>query len=414
MDRFISFRLFCQAVFLFAGISLSAQTPVEGYVFETNNGGFIQQAVVAVYKLQGNKLVDTLDTDEYGHFAVNLEPGKYRIVSGKDIFEQRQDTVTVKNTKLFLKFELRRKKGYLFDARIIETGLSQAETDRGLQGATIEVYNRTTDQVESVYKLKTMFNFQHHFRQGNRYTVLVRKPGFIGRRIEVDLNTNGCDFCIYGISNQKISDETKPAGGELAIPMSADIALERSMLEKHIAIPLVAYDSHDGEEQNRVTQNLKSVASMIRDNPDITFELACHTDARGNDDYNLQLSQKRAEQAREQIIAFGGEASRIVAKGYGETQLFNKCGNGVECPEEEHLQNRRTELIIKDILPEYIWLPIEQIIEEEKIAERARAEQNQKMDIERPAVIKPKNKKLPEANNSVPLPEKQQNNKSDH
>ena len=43
------------------------------------------------------------------------------------------------------------------------------------------------------------------------------------------------------------------------------------------------------------------------------------------------------------IIAQGIEASRIRAKGYGETALVNKCADGVECSEEEHQANRRIE-----------------------------------------------------------------------
>ena len=42
----------------------------------------------------------------------------------------------------------------------------------------------------------------------------------------------------------------------------------------------------------------------------------------------------------------GIEASSLTAKGYGETQLINKCSDGVSCTEEEHQANRRSEFII--------------------------------------------------------------------
>lgn len=80
--------------------------------------------------------------------------------------------------------------------------------------------------------------------------------------------------------------------------------------------------------------------------PDMKIELGSHTDARGNDTYNLNLSQRRAESARQYLVDKGIAGDRIVARGYGETEILNACKNGVKCSEEEHQQNRRTEFKI--------------------------------------------------------------------
>jgi outer membrane protein OmpA-like peptidoglycan-associated protein len=74
--------------------------------------------------------------------------------------------------------------------------------------------------------------------------------------------------------------------------------------------------------------------------------LGSHTDARGTDTYNMLLSQKRSDSAVAYIISSGISESRIVAKGYGEIQLVNHCKNGVQCSDEVHRQNRRTEFKI--------------------------------------------------------------------
>ena len=81
-------------------------------------------------------------------------------------------------------------------------------------------------------------------------------------------------------------------------------------------------------------------------NPEMKIELSSHTDARGNDAYNEDLSQRRAESAKRWLVSRGIKEDRIVAKGYGEKVLLNKCANGVECTEEEHQENRRTEFKI--------------------------------------------------------------------
>ena len=80
--------------------------------------------------------------------------------------------------------------------------------------------------------------------------------------------------------------------------------------------------------------------------PDMVIELSSHTDSRGSDDYNMKLSQRRANGVKKYLMGKGIVDKRIVAKGYGETQLVNKCGNGVKCSDEEHLANRRTEFKI--------------------------------------------------------------------
>jgi outer membrane protein OmpA-like peptidoglycan-associated protein len=78
-------------------------------------------------------------------------------------------------------------------------------------------------------------------------------------------------------------------------------------------------------------------------------ELGSHTDARGSDSYNMILSKKRSDSAVKYIIDHGIVKDRIIAKGYGETQLVNHCKNGVECPDDVHRKNRRTEFKILEM-----------------------------------------------------------------
>ncbi len=94
-------------------------------------------------------------------------------------------------------------------------------------------------------------------------------------------------------------------------------------------------------EAGRILDNLVNVMSQ---NPTLRIELSSHTDSRGKDAYNMRLSQQRADAAVNYLVNKGVERSRMVAKGYGETRLLNNCGNGVQCSEDEHQANRRTEI----------------------------------------------------------------------
>lgn len=75
----------------------------------------------------------------------------------------------------------------------------------------------------------------------------------------------------------------------------------------------------------------------------VSIELMSHTDARGNDDFNMSLSQQRANSVVNYLVSKGISRSRLSAKGYGESRLVNRCSNGVECSEAQHQKNRRTE-----------------------------------------------------------------------
>ncbi|ULC58760.1 OmpA family protein [Flaviramulus sp. BrNp1-15] len=75
----------------------------------------------------------------------------------------------------------------------------------------------------------------------------------------------------------------------------------------------------------------------------VNIELMSHTDSRGNDDYNMSLSQQRANSVVNYLVSKGISRSRLSGRGYGETRLVNRCSNGVECSESQHQKNRRTE-----------------------------------------------------------------------
>jgi outer membrane protein OmpA-like peptidoglycan-associated protein/tetratricopeptide (TPR) repeat protein len=86
---------------------------------------------------------------------------------------------------------------------------------------------------------------------------------------------------------------------------------------------------------------LDSLAVALQEHPTFEIELGAHTDSRGGARSNQILSQKRAESAVAYIMKKGITTGRITAKGYGESQLTNKCADGVPCSPEEHARNRR-------------------------------------------------------------------------
>lgn len=93
---------------------------------------------------------------------------------------------------------------------------------------------------------------------------------------------------------------------------------------------------------------LAKILAAMREYPELVIHIESHTDSRGNDQYNESLSERRAQSTLKWLIGKGIDKDRLTAKGYGESQLVNKCSNGVDCTSEEHQLNRRSMFIIKN------------------------------------------------------------------
>ena len=87
--------------------------------------------------------------------------------------------------------------------------------------------------------------------------------------------------------------------------------------------------------------------AMIRF-PELIVRIESHTDSRSPQSYNLRLSQNRATTTRNWLIQRGIAPSRLSAFGFGESQLINRCADGVPCTEAEHQLNRRSMFIIEN------------------------------------------------------------------
>ncbi|HLW42079.1 MAG TPA: OmpA family protein [Flavobacterium sp.] len=101
-------------------------------------------------------------------------------------------------------------------------------------------------------------------------------------------------------------------------------------------------------DKSNITQQgafeLNKLVQIMQRNPAMRIKIEAHTDNRGSDVYNLRLSDQRAKSTRQYVISKGIDASRLEARGYGESQPKIDCGD--ECTEEQHAINRRSEFFI--------------------------------------------------------------------
>jgi outer membrane protein OmpA-like peptidoglycan-associated protein len=129
------------------------------------------------------------------------------------------------------------------------------------------------------------------------------------------------------------------------ITLDTTIVLDQLILEKAIVLDNIYYDLNKADIRPDAALELNKLVKILKDNPAIRIELSSHTDSRSSDEYNLTLSQQRAQAAVDYLVSQGIAADRMVAKGYGETKLLVPNAQ----TEEEHQTNRRTEFKVIEI-----------------------------------------------------------------
>lgn len=214
------------------------------------------------------------------------------------------------------------------DPTFILTGTVTLKEDNSpIEGAIIEHVNAETNTVDRAttdkfgkYSLKLSTNSEYNTRS--------LKEGYFTLSNPVKTSTKG-----------KKKSET----------FTANFILDKLVIEKPIVMENIYYDFDKWFIRPDAALELDKLVTILKDNPKISIELGSHCDSRGADKYNLVLSDKRAQAAVEYIITRGIDSKRMKWKGYGETKHVNGCTNGVECTEEEHQKNRRTEFKVTKI-----------------------------------------------------------------
>ncbi|MFB9863272.1 OmpA family protein [Rufibacter immobilis] len=160
--------------------------------------------------------------------------------------------------------------------------------------------------------------------KGNSYDLIGEKFGYLTQSALVAIDT------------VKLADTTR-----------VTLIFDKSQKEQSIALENIYYDLDKWNIRPDAATELDKLVRTLKDNPSIKIELSAHTDSREGHGYNQVLSERRAQSAVEYLVSKGIARNRLTWRGYGETMLKNRCADGVECTEDEHQLNRRTEFKIK-------------------------------------------------------------------
>jgi outer membrane protein OmpA-like peptidoglycan-associated protein/tetratricopeptide (TPR) repeat protein len=135
----------------------------------------------------------------------------------------------------------------------------------------------------------------------------------------------------------------KTKGGEVNIAANLD-PIEVIVQDTVVVLNDIYFEFNKSNITREGAAELDKLVEAMRANPEMVIMAKAHTDNRGSDQYNMNLSNRRAKATVQYVMSKGIAKERISGQGYGESQPKVNCGT--ECTEEQHAQNRRSEFMI--------------------------------------------------------------------
>ncbi|TXC81640.1 OmpA family protein [Luteibaculum oceani] len=207
------------------------------------------------------------------------------------------------------------------------------ESGQPIEGVTVEVTGSDGSAFSAITDAMGSYAFgenglQRYINEDVNYSISVRKQDYL-------------------IAKDRIST----VGAQESMTFVLDFLLQFSPPNKAIELPEVLYELDKATLLPQSKDSLDFLYKILVDNPTAVIELRAHTDSRGDDKYNMELSQRRAQSCIDYLVSKGIARDRMVAKGFGETdpRITDeeiKYYPTDEAKELAHQQNRRTEFVV--------------------------------------------------------------------
>lgn len=219
---------------------------------------------------------------------------------------------------------------------IIRGVVKDRDTKDILSDAAVSVIDENGKTILSTIT-RTDGQFEFEVNKGQQYILNVTKEFYFDNQKPIGTATLRPNDEVYSeiFLEQKVeASDNSPA------PISMEE--ENGDALQVIEIEYINYNLDKTDIEPLAAASLDKLIGMMKEFPDLEMRIESHTDSRGSDQYNMLLSKKRAKAAFDYLVSKGIDPNRILYQGYGETRLLNKCGNGVQCTEEQHEVNRRS------------------------------------------------------------------------
>lgn len=253
--------------------------------------------------------------DDFG-FVINSDSGKGYFTSNREGGKGYDDIYKITElTKL--KYE----QTITGEVTDLESGAIIPETKISLYDENFKLLKQVVVDDKGKYSLPLII--------GKTYYLRADKENYLTKEAAVILKSK-TESTDYPIVLEKITK---------ALSVGTDLA-------KTLDIPIVYFDLDKSNIRKDAAFELAKLVVVMQQFPEMKIDVRSHTDSRQSSEYNQKLSDKRAKATIAWLVKNGIDSTRLIGKGYGESELVNQCADGVKCTEKEHLANRRSEFII--------------------------------------------------------------------
>ena len=286
-------------------------------------------AEVTLYDLDGH-LIATTRTDAHGEYSFTVQKDLgYKLVaktSGRYDGEQHLSTENIERQQI-----VTRDIHMVSDAGIWLRGSLGLKGQMGfVSGATVNVVNLSSFFSEN-QRTGDGGDFSFRLQSNEEFEVLIEKAGFFSQ--SVSISTIGMKQGVIDLNE------------------ASDLALEPIAIGQALALKHVRWASGSAQLDPLARTELDALAERLTVNPSVSVEVGVHADARGDSETERMMSQQRADAVVTYLKSKGIAKERLAGRGYGNTRPLNHCVPGVQCSEEEHAVNRRTEYTVTAIQP---------------------------------------------------------------
>ncbi len=176
-----------------------------------------------------------------------------------------------------------------------------------LTGATVQLFDETggEDSDTKSLTMATGNRFDFGLNLDRAYSVIVSHP---------DYYPDTVTFNTLDIAESRTFEERV-----FLLPKPKPPVYDTITIENPIVLENILYEFDDDRITESAESDLQVIFELLEEYPEMKIEMGSHTDIRGEDNYNRDLSQRRAESARRWLVRKGVDRNRIQAQGYGET-----------------------------------------------------------------------------------------------
>ncbi len=306
---------------LFLNMKADRKGTISGVVKDEKTNRPIPNALIEIYRQDSKEL--SLKTDADGRYSIQVEPSQNHdvIITHPEYVSgfRRVSPEELENREGFMQTSYLQKGNHL----LVEGVAVAFDNGMAMAGVKLKIFDNTTNLVvaEAISGPDGRFWAPLKIDKIPDYSVLAYHNGYFASRIDIE--------------------EDVKSGRKRAV-----VLMRLSEAKVNSVVKVIFYDYDAYNLNNLSKRDLNEIYFFLKENSGSVVEMGTHTDCRGTHEYNLELSERRAQSVVDFIIRNRDvDPSRIVWKGYGEGQLVNDChDDNPNCTEEQHSQNRRAEV----------------------------------------------------------------------